>query len=220
MHTNRSNLSRHSVRALIAVAGIALVAGCSSGSGTPKSAHNITTTSTTIAAATTTSVAEAPTPTTSVTAPAATTVTTQATTIAAAGPNVTGQAETVDDFAVPCALVTTADVQAVLPNAPEGEEEASTATFSQCAWTGNAGQRVTIALGTSGGIEAIKDGAAQQPGVTKVEGLGDAAYASITSDRIGVHFFRGNTELLVTGDGTVGGTDAIVALARQVNAAL
>jgi hypothetical protein len=63
-------------------------------------------------------------------------------------------------------------------------------------------------------------GVASLPNQTKADGLGDAGYSSTKPDRLDVHFFKGNTEVLISGYGTTGGLDPLIALGKQVDAAL
>ena len=117
-------------------------------------------------------------------------------------------------------MVTVGDVQAVLPNAPAGDPRLATSTVALCAYQIDGEHKVLISLATGSAIEATKAAVASLPNQTKVDGLGDVGYSSTKPDRLDVHFFKGSTEVLISGYGTTGGMDPMVVLAKQVDAAL
>ncbi len=187
-------------RSLVALAGLALLAGCGSSS---KSGAGTTTT--TAASGSSDSTA----------ASGETTTTGQ--------PDTNTTAKAVDAtkaFSAPCGLVTVADVQAVLPAAPAGEVMLNTSTAAMCSYAVDSDHRVTISLATGPAIEATKTAVGSLPDQTKVDGLGDVGYESTKPTRLDAHFFRGNVEVLMSAYGTTGGLDPLVALAKKVDAAL
>jgi hypothetical protein len=191
-----SRNSRRTKRVLVALAGIALVSGCGSSSSTAKPTDNSTTTSAAGADSGSTS------------------------TTVQSGPGTTQSTGTGQGFSKPCDLVTVGDVQAVLPQAPAGEVKLATSSVALCSYTVDSDHRVTISLATGPAIEATKAAVAQLSDQTKVDGLGDVGYSSVKPTRLDVHFFKGNTEILMSGYGTTGGMDPLVALAKKVSAAL
>ena len=200
MYSTYSRASRGTQRALVALAGLALLAGCGSSS---KSGSGTTTT--TAASGSSDSTA----------ASGETTTTGQSDTGTSVKP-----VDTTKAFSAPCSLVTVADVQAVLPGSPAGEVKVNTSTVALCSYAVDPDHRVTISLATGPAIEATKAAVGNLPDQTKVDGLGDVGYKSTKPTRLDAHFFRGNVEVLMSAYGTTGGLDPLVALAKKVDAAL
>ncbi len=187
-------MSRRTSRALVALAGMALVAGCGS-SAKSSSAADATSTSASV------QTGSVPTSTQS-------------------GPDTTQSASSGKGFSAPCGLVTVADVQAVLPGAPAGTVQLASSTAAMCTYASDVEHKVNLSLATGPAIDATKAAVANLSGQTKVDGLGDVGYSSVKPTRLDVHFFKGNTEVLISAYGTNGGVDPLVALAKQVDAAL
>ena len=190
-------------RAVVALAGIALVAGCSSSgsSSSPTTAGSSTPSGATASPATP---AAAGTPST---APNTTTPTQSAAAAKA--------------FTDPCGLVAIADVQVALPGSPAGTAPVVSASAAMCKFEVDSDHRIIISLATGPADTMAKTKAAVASlGQTKVDGLGDVAYSATIDARLDVHFFQGTTEVLISGFGLPGGMDSLVALAKKVSASL
>ena len=204
--SRNSRKSRRTRRALVALAGITLVGGCSSSSTTKASSTT---------AATPTSNA----PTASV---SGTTNPTQTSTTLKSAADTSHPVGTGRGFSDPCGLTTLNDVQAVLPGAPEGKATLASATFASCEYVIDPEHRVIISLATGPAdtMATTKAAVAGLSGLTKIDGLGDVGYSSSRQTRLDVHFFKGDTEVLMSAYGQPGGVDSLVALAKKVSAAL
>lgn len=121
-----------------------------------------------------------------------------------------------------CKLVSLEVVQTVLPAAPAGTSTGSTSTSSMCKYEVDSDHRllIMVATGPADIMAKTKAGVAKLSGLTKVAGLGDVGYTSTSDNRLDVHFFRGDREVLISVYGQPDAGDALVSLGRKVDAAL
>ena len=206
MHPTGSRRGHRARRAVVVFAGFAVLGGCGSGGGAKAS-------STTTGATSTSSTAG------SGTGSEQTTVTTTAPTSDAgtSSSRSSGRA-----FSDPCGLLSPGDVQIVLPGAPAGKATTSSATLASCSYAIDSEHRLNIsfATGSATTMAATKKGVASLPGKTVVDGLGDVGYSSSQGARLDVHFFTGDTEVLISAIGQPGGADTLISLAKKVDAAM
>lgn len=190
--------------AVIAVIGLAVLGGCSS--GTAKEASS------------TTSPAAMSTSTRDLTSDSAS----GAPDAVAAGGSTTQAPGSGRALGDPCTLVPLDVVQTVLPGAPAGTSTSDSSTLGMCKYEVDPDHRliISIATGPADVMATTKAGVAKLSGLTKIAGLGDVGYSSTRDTRLDVHFFRGDREVLISVYGQPGAGDALVALSRKVDAAL
>ena len=204
MDPNGPRLTIRTVTGVIAIIGLAVLGGCSS--GTTKKAS-----STTSSTAVTTSAPDVTSGSTSATS--GTTASGGSTT------QVKGSGGALGDS---CTLVPLGVVQTVLPGATAGTSTAASSTSSMCKYEVDSDHRllIMISTGPAGVMATTKSAVAKQSGLTKIAGLGDVGYSSTRDTRLDVHFFKGDKEVLISLYGEPSAGDALVAVGRKVDAAL